>query len=589
MLAIRYYSETRTARLTAEQPISDLHWAEIRRVCVSPKARGAETGHREIVLPWWGLLAARADLVQVLQKNGVGLHLDDASRELIRQALARIQALRTPLEIDPNDLPERLRNLGFLRGLTPEQLRNVSILARFPAAATFSVPGAGKTTEALAFYTLKRDPDCRLMVVCPKNAFTAWEEQVERCLGAGISVVRLRGGRDAIEAALAGSPDIALITYQQLSRVIQEVGGYLAGRPAFMFLDESHRMKKGLQGVHGSSILSIAHLPISRLVLSGTPMPNSTADLVPQFNYLYPETPVTAENVVDRIRRIYVRTRKDELGLRDPDRLLVPVRLGLAQQRLYRVLSSETARLLEGLSLRDRARMRAFGASVMRLIQALVEPALLSQSSIADHEILRDAIGEGPSTRIQEVCRLTRNLARDGHKVIIWSQFVSAVETMADLLSDLGADYIHGGVETDEDDSNQDSREAKIARFHTDPNCMVMVANPAACSEGISLHEVCHHAIYLDRSYNAAQYLQSEDRIHRLGLAREQRTTVLLMHAEGTIDDSISRRLESKVQRMGQVLNDANLNIEPAESDDDLGLDEEDLADLRRVLRGGAA
>ena len=45
---------------------------------------------------------------------------------------------------------------------------------------------------------------------------------------------------------------------------------------------------------------------------------------------------------------------------------------------------------------------------------------------------------------------------------------------------------------------------------------MVLVANPAAAAESISLHEHCNHALYLDRTYNAGQFLQSQDRIHRL-------------------------------------------------------------------------
>src|SRR5437588_8148393 len=46
----------------------------------------------------------------------------------------------------------------------------------------------------------------------------------------------------------------------------------------------------------------------------------------------------------------------------------------------------------------------------------------------------------------------------------------------------------------------------------------IVVATSRVRGEGISLHTVCHNAIYLDRDYDAAQFLQSQDRIHRLGL-----------------------------------------------------------------------
>ena len=51
-----------------------------------------------------------------------------------------------------------------------------------------------------------------------------------------------------------------------------------------------------------------------------------------------------------------------------------------------------------------------------------------------------------------------------------------------------------------------DSREENIRRFKEDPECMVLVANPAAAAESISLHKHCNYALYLDRTYNAGHF-----------------------------------------------------------------------------------
>ena len=75
-----------------------------------------------------------------------------------------------------------------------------------------------------------------------------------------------------------------------------------------------------------------------------------------------------------------------------------------------------------------------------------------------------------------------------------------------------------------------------------------------SCSEGISLHTVCHHALYLDRNYNAAQFLQSADRIHRLGLDPNQTTFIEFVFSPGTIDESVNRRLAFKIDQMEQAL-----------------------------------
>ena len=89
------------------------------------------------------------------------------------------------------------------------------------------------------------------------------------------------------------------------------------------------------------------------------------------------------------------------------------------------------------------------------------------------------------------------------------------------------------------------------------PTCRVMIANPAAAGEGISLHRACQYAIYLDRTFNAAHFLQSVDRIHRLGSDRPSRIDVL--QATGTIDINIQQRLSTKIVAMSQILNDEGL------------------------------
>ena len=118
-----------------------------------------------------------------------------------------------------------------------------------------------------------------------------------------------------------------------------------------------------------------------------------------------------------------------------------------------------------------------------------------------------------------------------------------------------------------------------------------MIANPQACGEGISLHKVCHYALYLDRTFNAAHFLQSVDRIHRLGLQPSTDTVVEILIAQGTIDEVIVRRLNDKTQAMGKALDDPfllTLAYDPADipHEDDFGLDANDLSELQQHFLG---
>ena len=320
--------------------------------------------------------------------------------------------------------------------------------------------------------------------------------------------------------------------------------------------------------------------------MSGTPMPNAPEDLIPQIRFLYANLG-TVENPIQTIQRFFVRTTKAELGLPPVESRGIPIPLTDAQARIYRLCAAEVARDAErALASGDKNILRSLGRSYLILLQLVSNPALLAaqQGRFLDEDLISCLQSDSP--KIAYVCHRARQLATEGKKVLIWSSFVQNVEVISQRLADLGADFIHGEVEAGSEDEEA-TRENKVKVFHTDKNAMVLVANPAACSEGISLHTVCHHALYLDRNYNAAQFLQSADRIHRLGLPEGTKTFIEFVYSPGTIDESVNRRLDFKIDQMEQALRDPSIRL-PTHWFDDLEElpDSEDIKDLLQTLRG---
>lgn len=541
-------------------------WPRIRRACQDISDQCEIAGPTSLRLPWWTFLAARGDIEFLGQRHGFTLYAGDGAEAKLSEAADVARRYEEAITASPRDYAEVLDGLavaGFKRGLTDEQMRNVARLTSWASGATFSVPGAGKTTEALALYAFRRKSHSRLLVICPKNAFAAWEEQLVKCLPADDQFVRLRGGKVAIRRTLTtDAPPRALLSYQQLPHVIDLIAEYVDHADSFLFLDESHKIKRGLTGIIGSNILSASELPRTKLIMSGTPMPNDVADLVPQFRFLYPEIPADETDVADFIRPVYVRTTKKELDLPPVVPVIKRIALRPAQYALYELLRSEAARDAKKLSLRDRSYLRRTGQSAQRLLQLVSNPSLLARIKFDREDLLSDVLGEGDSPKLEYACFRARELAFEGRKSIIWSSFVDNVELVANRLADLGAEYIHGGVDAGDEDA-EGTREQKIKRFHEDDNCCVLVANPAACGEGISLHTVCHNAIYLDRNYNAAQFLQSQDRIHRIGLPKDTITYIEILVAPNTVDESVQRRLDMKIANMEEVLQDYSIRQEP--------------------------
>jgi len=592
MISIEYIESQQACRIRTDKV--DSNWIQMKSYYNQISGQ-AEVFQDSIVLPWHSFISNLSILVDFSSLYSIPIQFSPRGKELLEEA-TKLKHDLASLDSKPGlsnaEVQNKLSSLGFQRTLTQEQKRNLSKLSRLQFGATFSVPGAGKTTEAIAFYLLHRKEGQRLIVICPKNAFPAWEEQFKVCLGVKApKIKRLTNGVDQIESNLSSiENDVFLISYQQFVRVVNSLSKFFNSNQAFLFIDESHRMKGGERTDTGRQIQRVAHLPIGKLIMSGTPMPQGESDLLAQYLFLFPnDGSVDATTVKDKIKKIYVRTTKNELL--DPELFPVkifktPIPLHEPQKNLYDLIRSEELRQISGLGNNDKKLYRQLGKSYMRLLQVVSNPSLLLRSVYDFPDALREAIEYGPSNKLQYTALKARQLAKEGKKVLIWSGFVENVESLTQMLSDLGARCIHGGVEAGSDEE-EDTRERIVKDFHDDPNMFVLVANPAACSEGISLHTVCHHAIYLDRNYNAAQFLQSMDRIHRLGLPKGTVTTIEIVHTPNSIDDLVDLRLTDKVKRMSEVLEDPSLKVEAVtvELDED-GFDEEDAKQLLKHLKG---
>jgi len=273
------------------------------------------------------------------------------------------------------------------------------------------------------------------------------------------------------------------------------------------------------------------------------------------------------------------------------------------QMALYGVVRNEALRQLS-VAIKGGAGLDFIGArrSVMRLLQLSVNPILALNSMAGEvvglqSGIVDEVLGEGPSEKMRAVVDHARRLAGEGYKSVIWTIFTDTISELERMLADLNPVSLFGAVPAGEA-TNPDTREGRLRRFHTDAACHILIANPAAAGEGISLHTVCHHAIYLDRSYVSTHYLQSMDRVHRLGLPPDVETHIHLYQTKspvglGSIDLSVSRRLATKLRNLQQLLNDPDLHqvaLDEEDADDpvdyDVGL--QDLVDWVDELEGRA-
>ncbi len=571
----------------------------------------------EIRLPWTSILEVLREFTPQQKRLGFSFKATQAARPRIDEFVAQYKAViraqaEKPAVISEQEISDKLTSIGFTkRILKPFQMRDLQVLLSLRNGANFSVPGAGKTTVTFALSILASKPTDTLIVVCPKSAFPAWSSVVEECIDcqapswAKEAFTILSGGPASVSSSLFSCARRFVINYEQLISCGQILSQYLLNHRVHLVLDESHRMKGGLSVKRGAVLLNMASLPFRRDILSGTPMPQSPDDLKSQLDFLWPGSDLgfrasQATSPRKVISNLYVRTTKTDLGLPPISRKFHHVQMGPAQTALYAVVRNEALRSLSSLRSGSGIDVPKARRSVMRLLQLSANPVVALRGMTDDVStiqsgLIQQVIEEGPSQKMLYARDMIRELAHSGRKVVLWTIFTDTIKQMEVLLAEFGAVSIYGetpsGVAT-----NPETREGKLFAFHNDPGCMVLIANPAAAGEGISLHQVCHEAIYLDRSYNATHYLQSIDRIHRLGLAMDIETNVHILQtlapkSLGCIDHSVSRRLAVKLRALERLLDDSDihriaLDEEEANEPVDYDINPEDLADIIEELEG---
>ncbi len=178
--------------------------------------------------------------------------------------------------------------------------------------------------------------------------------------------------------------------------------------------------------------------------------------------------------------------------------------------------------------------------------------------------------------RLIKLLSLTKSLLDNNQKVIIWCEFIDTCERVSEYLKANGIknNILYGKT-------SQEDRETIISAFKdpTNSDFKVVVANPHAVGESISLHKACHNAIYYEMGFNAGVYMQSKDRIHRVGLPKDCETNYYFIQSTDSVDSNIYDRVLTKEEKMIKIIESEeiplisnNIEFENDPDEDDIKL-----------------
>jgi len=525
---------------------------------------------------------------------------------------------------DYNDFVSFLK-VNVKRELKDHQKKSAYHLYILGNAANFSVPGSGKTSVVLSVYEKLRLEGRvnTLFVVGPLSSFSAWQNEFLETLNRSPKSIILAGG-DLSSRKLnyyvdaTTKHELYLTSFQTLLSDREEVRLFFAqtGINIFLVIDEAHYIKK-IEGEWANAVLNIGELAKNRAVLTGTPLPKSYSDIFNLFDFLWPQNqPISSENKIrlkdseekqdydyakeildDEIGPLFYRVRKIDLGL-SKQNFIEPtlIEMNHNERTIYDSIytkikeysQSDYFQNIDIITKLCKGRM-------MRLRQAvsytkLLDTAIDSNEPIITESFLEDIIKyyddlEVPS-KVIELLKQLNTLSNNKEKVVIWSNFIGTIDLIEKHIRKAGINCskIYGQTPVERTGSfrEEETRERIIDRFiDPDSSLDVLIANPAACAESISLHKTCHHAIYYDLSYNCAQYLQSLDRIHRVGGSEKTIANYHYLQYANTIDTDIKKNLDKKAKKMFDVIEEdyGVYSLDMFEPDDD------DLEAYKRIFK----
>lgn len=408
--------------------------------------------------------------------------------------------------------------------------------------------GLGKTHQAMALlYAIqqmaKESP--RFLIIAPTTVLDHWEDKI-RNFCPTLNPLKHHGPKRTknLKAALKTHPTM-ITSYGILLKDIKD----LATIPwDVIILDEAHFVKNNDTATYHAVCKLQGH---TRLCLTGTPIENHLGELKNIFDFLVPgylgseeffkkqfmqpiqtaETP-EREIALQRLIHPFKMRRTKELVLKDLPAKVEDKRsceLSTEQAGIYRrILEMKASPLIQ--QLKDDKTPIPFlhvFATITLLKQVCDHPAMvLEGSNWRDHQ----------SGKFEALKELLDEALGSGHKVVIFSQYVTMISIIASYLTEaqIGHAVLTGQTR---------NRGALIQKFQEEPDCKVFVGSLLAGGIGIDL-TAASVVIHYDRWWNASKENQATDRIHRIG--QNKNVQVFKLLTKGTLEEKIDQLIASK-------------------------------------------
>ena len=443
---------------------------------------------------------------------------------------------------EPIDLPHSLSTI-----LRPYQAEGVQWL-RFLENHGFGgiladEMGLGKTLQTLAWMQSKRSlPEAQgkpCLIVCPTSLVENWQDEAEKFVP-GLSVLIMSGADRHENWEQVQAADVVITSYALLRR---DIDTYMSLEFAAAILDEAQHIKNhSTQNAKATKQVRAIH----RLVLTGTPVENSVSDLWSIMDFLMPgylgshqvfrdgyELPIgrggeEGDLAQSRLRRklkpFLLRRLKKDVATDLPPKIerVSWCRLTADQAVVYKELFETSQR-----KINDMVMKKGFDKSRMEILKTLLR--LRQVSCHLDLLKLPDLEAKDPSGKLNMFAELLDEALDGGHRILVFSQFVSMLTILRKYLEGRGLTYCYL-------DGSTKNRMEQVRQFNRERGIPVFLISLKAGGTGLNLTGA-DMVVHFDPWWNPAVEDQATDRAYRIGQKRTVYSVKLI--AKGTVEEKV--------------------------------------------------
>ena len=421
-------------------------------------------------------------------------------------------------------------------------------------SAIFHEQGLGKTKIAidLTLYWLSNKTIDTVMIVTKKQLVKNWQD--EFAFHTHLKPVVLGNNRGKNYYVFNGVSKVIIANFETIEIERDRVDLFLECRNVAIIIDESTKLK------NPDSQLTQCFFALSqkfkkRVIMTGTPIANRPYDIWSQIYFLDNGKSLGTEfadfkkkndlsndlsssesarisfeenvgSIFSKIRQFSVRETKASCGIELPEKTYVSIFANFTEQQIK--IYNDVIHDCEVEINKDGEMILDDDSECLK--------RLLRLNQIASNPRLLDENYTELSGKEIELDNLINQVIARGEKCIIWSCYIENIEYFATKYQKYGAVKIHGSMDIED-------RNSSVDKFKNDNTCKLLFATPQAAKEGLTL-TVANNAIFYDRTFNLDDYLQAQDRIHRI--SQKKKCTIYNILIRDSIDDWIDALLKAK-------------------------------------------